>query len=86
MKWFDFEKKRPFVGETIFLCWSPYNGEKENIIYKCTFEKFFAVNEYDKKLQCSNLVLISGNFFCKYSKSSTVFTFTPRKFRWARLH
>ena len=51
MKWFDFDKKRPFVGETIFLCWSPYNGEKESIIYKCTFEKFFAVNEYDKKLQ-----------------------------------
>ena len=88
MVWYNFENKRPFVGETIFLCWSLYNGTKESVIYKCTFEKLSTLLDagyYNKRLQFSNLVLISGRFFCKYSECLT-FTLIPNRFRWARLN
>ena len=91
MKWFDFEKKRPFVGETILLCWSTPNSSKRSVIYKCVYEKFSTVtgqhryDYYHKKLEFSDLVLISGNFFCKQSERAS-FPFEPKRFRWARLN
>lgn len=91
MEWFDFEKKRPFVGETILLCWSIPNSLKQSVIYKCVYEKFSTVtgqhryDYYNKKLQFSDLVLISGNFFCKQSERAS-FPFEPSRFRWARLN
>lgn len=87
MEWYNFEDKRPFVGETILLCWSLRNGAKESVIYKCTFEKLYSLSDvgyYNKRIRFSDMVLVSGRFFCKYSESST-FTLVPNRFRWARL-
>lgn len=38
-----------------------------------------------QKLEFSDLVLISGNFFYKQSKRAS-FPFEPERFRWARLN